>query len=390
MKSKKKILFIVPSLGMGGMERVLVNYANLFVNRNYDVTVYNLTSGDKAITQHFNKNIHYYESYSPVKNVYHASIGNVLQGKFRLISWKKWIDKKSAEYLHEQYVQEHFDIEVAFFGMESIKIVSGCRDTSVLTLAWIHGEQKENDYAPLSKYEEAVGCLNKIDKVICVSKRAMDTVPQIYQRTNNLFVVNNPNDTKKIRELSQEENVPIKRKFTFINASRFDDKQKGYTRMLKVCKRLVDEGYDFDFWLVGDGIDYEKIADVVKQNQLDNIMLLGKQSNPYKYIKNADMYVCFSYSEGFSMVMMETVILATPMISTDVPGAGEMLDNGKYGMIVENSEEGLYNGLKKILSDKDLYCHYQKMAEIRKDYLREEKIMDYIESIIKGVEKCQN
>lgn len=80
--------------------------------------------------------------------------------------------------------------------MESIKIVSGCRDTSVLTLAWIHGEQKENDYAPLSKYEEAVKCLDKIDKVICVSKRAMDTVPRVYQRTNNLFVVNNPNDAK--------------------------------------------------------------------------------------------------------------------------------------------------------------------------------------------------
>ena len=283
-----------------------------------------------------------------------------------------------------------FDIEVAFFGMESIKIVSGSNDTSVLTLAWIHGEQKHNDYAPLSKYDEAVRCFNKIDKVICVSKRAMDTVPRVYHRTHNMFVVNNPNDTKKIRELSKEVNVPAKRRFTFVNASRFDDKQKGYTRMIKVCKNLVDEGYEFDFWLVGDGIDYEKIVALIEENKLNNIILLGKQSNPYKYIKNADMYVCFSYSEGFSMVMMETIILATPMISTNVPGAEEMLDNGKYGMIVENSENGLYTGLKKILSDKDLYYHYQKMAEIRKDYLSEKKIMDCVERIIGGTEKCQN
>ena len=89
MKSKKKILFIVPSLGMGGMERVLVNYANLFFNRNYDVTVYNLTSGDEAITQYFNDEVHYYESYSPVKNICHAGIGNVLRRKYRLTSWQK-------------------------------------------------------------------------------------------------------------------------------------------------------------------------------------------------------------------------------------------------------------------------------------------------------------
>lgn len=114
MKNKKRILFIAPSLGMGGMERVLVNYANLFVDRNYDVTVYNLTSGDKAITQHFNREVHYYESYSPVKNILHAGIRNILHGKFRLVSWQKWIDKKSAEYLHKQYINEHFDIEVAF------------------------------------------------------------------------------------------------------------------------------------------------------------------------------------------------------------------------------------------------------------------------------------
>ena len=78
------------------------------------------------------------------------------------------------------------------------------------------------------------------------------------------------------------------------------------------------------------------------------------------------------------------------MISTDVPGAGEMLDDGKYGMIVDNSEDGLYNGLKKILSDKDLYFHYKKMAEVRKDYLSEEKIMDHVERIIGGIEECQN
>lgn len=377
-----RVLFIVPSLGMGGMERVLVNYANLFVNRGYDVTVYNLTTGDTAITQHLSEDVHYFEAYCPVKNIAHAGLNNIVHGKFRLNTWQKWIDRTSAEKLHSLYITETFDIEVAFFGMESIKIISGCTNRDTTTLAWIHGEQKENDYAPISKYEDAVNALKRIDKVICVSQRALETVPKIYQRTDDLFVVNNPNDTKKIREMSQETDAPKKQRFTFVNASRFDDKQKGYSRMLRVCRRLVDEGLEFDFWMVGDGIDYDKITSLAKELKLDNIKFLGKQSNPYKYIKNADMYVCFSYSEGFSMVMMETVILATPMLSTDVPGASEMLDSGKYGLIVENGEDGLYEGMKKILLDRNLYEHYQIMADKRKDYLSEDEIMNKVEELI--------
>lgn len=378
----KKVMFLVPSLGMGGMERVLVNYANLFVRRGYDVTVYNMTSDDSAIVQHFDPAVNYYSSYVPVKHICHAKISDILSGRFRILPLGKWINFHSAKYLHKKYIKEHFDIEIAFFGMNGLKIVSGSTGENTQKIGWIHGEQKENDFAPIEKYEDAIRIFQNIDKFICVSERAMKTVGQIYQRHHNLYVVNNPNDTNKIRELSKQSGAPEKRRFTFVNASRFDDKQKGYSRLLKVCKQLLDEGYEFDFWLVGDGVDFDKIKALIAEYKMDNIFLLGKQDNPYKFIKNGDMYVCFSYSEGFSMVMMEAVILATPMLSTDVPGASEMLDNGQYGMIVENSEKGLYEGMKKILSDSELYAHYQIMAEKRKDYLSEENIMDCVEQII--------
>ena len=61
---RKKVVFLVPSLGMGGMERVLVNYANLFVKRGYDVTVLNFTFDDPGIVEKLSDNVHYYKSYS--------------------------------------------------------------------------------------------------------------------------------------------------------------------------------------------------------------------------------------------------------------------------------------------------------------------------------------
>ena len=80
--------------------------------------------------------------------------------------------------------------------------------------------------------------------------------------------------------------------------------------------------------------------------------------------------------------MMEAVILGKPILTTDVSGADEMLDGGKYGMIVENSEDGLYKGMKEILTNPELYQHYCNMAEQRKDYLNEDAIMDRLEAIL--------
>lgn len=378
----KRILFIVPSLGMGGMERVLVNYANLFVARGYDVTVYNLTSGDSAITQHMSKQVQYYECYNPVKHLFHASFKDYLSRNIRFLPLNKWIRFHSAKYLHRKYVKDHFDIEVAFFGIAQMKIIGGCSEKNTLKIGWIHGLQLDSDIAPVGGLQQAIDVYNSMDRIICVSDLAREEVRDRFGRSKYVYTVNNPNDTKKIRDLANEGGVPQKEHFTFVTASRIEDRQKGFIRFFKVIKRLVDEGYEFTYWLVGDGIDYDKMKNFAEELKLNNVKFMGQQANPYKYIKNADMYVCTSFSEGFSMVMMETIILATPMLTTNVSGASEMLDSGKYGLIVENSEEGLYQGMKHILDDPELYHHYQKMAQERKDYLSEDRIMDQVEAII--------
>ena len=379
---KKKVAFFVPSLNVGGVERVLVTYANLFSRRGYDVSVFNLTSGDTIITNGFDKEIHYYEKYIPIPHFFHAKIRDILKLNFRFRSFGSWINYHSSKYLAKKYIKDKFDIVIAFFGITTLKIVGGIVDECTKKIGWIHGGGKIDNYYPIKKYKNAVKIISSMDKIVCVSEGTRMAVERTYGVSENIFVINNPVDSNFIRKLSMESDIPQKKRFTFVNASRFDDRQKGFSRLLKVCKRLNDEGYEYDFWLIGDGIDFDKIKNLACNYKLDNIFFFGKQSNPYKFIKNADMYVCSSYSEGFSIVMIETVILATPILTTDVPGAIEMLDGGKYGMIVQNSEDGLYNGMKKILASKELQGYYKKMADLRKDYLSEEKIMNQVEEII--------
>ena len=74
----------------------------------------------------------------------------------------------------------------------------------------------------------------------------------------------------------------------------------------------------------------------------------GFQSNPYSYMKRSDLYVCSSYVEGFSTVVSEAVILGIPVVTTESSGMREILGDSEYGLITENSDESLYQGMKKM------------------------------------------
>lgn len=379
----KKVLFLTPSLGMGGMERVLVNYANLFSRRGYDVTVKNLTYDDEAIVSAFDPAVHYEKDYRPVKNLFRSSLREIVRGNFRLLPWKTWLKVRSARYLYKKYVTEEYDIEIAFFGSETIKIVSGSTNERAVRIGWIHNVNLEDDVPPLGSYQKAKKVYSEIETLICVSEASKARVGEFFGRTDGVYAVNNPNDTVAIRKRAAEGTPPEKKNFTFVNISRMDDHQKGFLRLFPVLRKLLDEGFAFSLWVVGDGIDFERIQNAAKEEGLsDCVTFFGKQANPYPYLRAADMYLSASYFEGFSMVMMEAVILAKPMLSTDVSGARDMLGDSEYGLVVENSAEGLYAGMKQILSDPALFEHYQKKAEERKDYLSEENIMDQVEKII--------
>ena len=381
----KRIMFLVPSLMMGGMERVLVNYANLFVGRGYDVTVYNLTDDDKAITDNFDSKVKYYKNYTPVKHLLKSDFKSIITGNFRLMSFYKWLTFHSSRYVYKRFFKEHFDVEIAFYGDGSIMILNGCKNKMTKKVAFFHNNNLYDFYSTHPKhFKRILKIIDNFDYKICVSDIVRTDFIKTFGNLDNVISVNNPIETKRIRVLSEDKISINKKRFTFINVSRLDDKSKGFVRLLSVCKKLCEEKMEFDLWIVGDGLDAEMIKKKSEEFGLNNVVFLGKQSNPYKFMSKADMYICSSFHEGFSMSMVESLSLGLPMISTDISGAREMLGDSEYGLIVENSENGIYTGMKKILSDVSLYNHYKQKAKERMDYFSEEKIMDKLETLLFG------
>lgn len=104
-----------------------------------------------------------------------------------------------------------------------------------------------------------------------------------------------------------------------------------------------------------------KMIDEYRLN--DSITLLGYQINPYKYIKNSDIFVCCSYAEGFSTAATEALIVGTAVCTVDVSGMKEMLgENNEYGIVTDNDDEQLYIGLKNLIDDPKLLQHYKLKA----------------------------
>ena len=145
------------------------------------------------------------------------------------------------------------------------------------------------------------------------------------------------------QKIDVEKNEPI-----FLNVGRHDEKQKRLSRIIEATEKLNKNGFEFKVVLVGKGTntkDYEKI---IKEKNLNNIIMLGAKKNPYPYFKLSDCFLLSSQFEGYPVVFVESEILGLPIITTDVSDSKKDID-GKYGQVVENSEKGVYRGMKNFL-----------------------------------------
>jgi glycosyltransferase involved in cell wall biosynthesis len=238
--------------------------------------------------------------------------------------------------------------------------------------AWIHNDVMKYNIGITD--DEAKNTYNNVDKVICVSKDAKKVFCEKYGiLPSKVEVIYNFIDEEKILKLADEFNVDNNGVFTFVNVAKMRD-QKRQDRLVNAAVYLKQKKYDFKLQLVGDGPNLEKIRDmVIEKDVSDKVEVLGLKSNPYPYIKNADVFVLSSYMEGYGIVIKEALLLKKKIITTDVVGPREILDDGKYGIIVNNNDDDIKYAMEDIMINQDKYCYLDK--NLRKYKGDNEKIM---------------
>ena len=365
----KKILFLIHDLGQGGAEKVLVNLVNNMDRSKFDISVTVLFGGG-VNEQFLAPDIHF-----------RAVFPKEVPGNSKLMKLL------TPAQLHRMCVKEHYDIEVSYLEGPSARIISGCQDVTTKLVSWIHVEQ--HTIARLAgsfrNQREARECYNRFDQTVCVSQYVYDDFCRILNFQKPCRVLYNTVESEKILarvndaapELMDDGKIRLMAVGTL-------KESKGYMRLLSIIKRLQDENYPAHLYILGIGPLQPEMERYIQTNNLQGaVTLLGYQTNPYKYVAKCDLFVCASYAEGFSTAATEALIVGTPVCTVEVSGMKEMLgENNEYGLVVENNEEALYQGIKKLLDDPELLKHYKKKAAERGKMFSTEKTVHAVEEML--------
>lgn len=350
----KKILFFSESLNGGGAEAALVRIVELLSGK-FDITVISQTDGEKHtdyIKTLCNHKSFTKKSQPPVLN----SI--VIKGFLTL----------PPAVVSSTYLRGDYDIEVACCEGYAAKIVAASKRNSI-KVAYIHTDFVNNPWSA-SIYkggeQEEKECYSNFDKIICVSETIRNSFISKYGMAEKTQVTYNLIDDARIKKLSEENAVlDVSKKPSFILVGNYL-KVKGYDRLMKVAGRLKKEGYEFSFTIMGRPEEKHIIEKMRDEFGLsDYVNLMGFEENPYKYMKQADCYVCSSYAEGYSTAVCEAIICGLPVITTDCSGMSEIFGNSEIGIICKNSEDGLFSAIKKILDNPEMLKKYKQNALLR-------------------------
>lgn len=139
--------------------------------------------------------------------------------------------------------------------------------------------------------------------------------------------------------------------------------QKGYDIAVQAAKLLEVRGYEFRWYALGEGEEKKNIQKLIHKEGLeDRFVLLGAADNPYPYFRQADIYVCSSRFEGKSIVIEEAQVLGKPIVASACTGIVEQISSGTDGLVMEQGADALADGVAKLMDDPKLRQKYGEAA----------------------------
>ena len=216
-------------------------------------------------------------------------------------------------------------------------------------IGWIHGKFSHNRANPLQKtfFRE----YPKLDHIFCVSKDCqalfLQQHPELLGKTSVMY---NLQDFDTIRTLANEKVEEDFSGLTLVTVGRLST-EKGQDMIPAIAEKLVAQGYQFVWYLVGDGPTRLKLEQEITERNLSNtVVLLGTKNNPYPYIRNCSLYVQPSYREGFCVSTFEAKILGAPVVVTDVSGMSEQFSR-EEAVFCEPDVDSLTEGIDRAIQE---------------------------------------
>lgn len=369
----RSVLFFIESLDGGGAEGALENIITYLDKTKFDLHVISETDGESR-TERIRANSSSYRCFAH-KN----TSGSKMRELFNRLIFK-FSSSAPPAWVHRVLIRGNYDIEVAGCEGYATRLIGNSENPHSKKIAWIHTDFLHNPWSE-SVYpggaREEKECYGHFDAIVCVSETIRDAFIQKYGYAEKIHLIHNIVDDQGIREKGAQPGVLVPCHPHFVLAGSFLP-VKGYDRAVRVFARLRDLGYTFSVRIMGIGYEREPIEKIIQETKMSSyIELMDYQSNPYKYMKAADAYVCSSYAEGYSTTVSEAVILGVPVITTECSGMREIFGSQNCGIICQNSEEGLFQALKSVMDSPQKLADFRTGVSVRsKDFSKQALIRD--------------
>ena len=369
---KKKILFIIEDLNIGGAEKSLVNLLNQFDYDRYEVDLFLFKQGgtfDKFLPPNV-RVLETMEDYRIFSMPFKESIQKIINRKkiklflnkmmFSIINKlskdKSNVDQYNWKYLSKSFntLDKKYDVAIGYMEKASIYF---CVDKVIADkkIGFIHthyGKSKMNPDID-EKYFE------KLDNIITVSDECLNELiewfPKLKDKCKLIYniispiMINSMSEYKKNNLLIKDDN-----EVAIISVGRLH-KSKGYDLAISACRYLIDEGYNVKWFIIGEGEERKNLEHLINKMGLqEKIKLLGVKSNPYPYIKEADIFVQTSRYEGKSIAIDEAKILHKPIVLTNYQSAKDQIEHEKDGLIVDIDSKSIGKGIERLINDENL------------------------------------
>lgn len=368
--AKKKLLFVIESLTLGGAEKSLVTLLNLFDYSKYDVDLLLFSQGGEfqqllpeevkllpvpdqfeyasiAWKRPFKKLAH------PLRMASQIGYSVLLRMKRRNHIEKAVLFWKTS---HRRFgrLAARYDAAIAYAqGVPTFFVADKVEADQ--KLAWVNAT-----YRPTGAYKAFIGRkYDAYDFVNCVSTAIEEDYQKVFgidaERTVCIMDILDVGFALKMSEIRNDASAEMNGDGVKILTVGRICKMKRYDLAADAAKLLKERGVRFTWYVIGDGALRGEIEKRIAENGIGGqFLLLGSRRNPYPYFKRCDLYVQTSDFEGFGITVSEAKMFRKPIVSTDFPAVGAQLENEYDGLIVNIDARSIADGIERMIEDKDL------------------------------------
>ncbi|MPT32098.1 MAG: glycosyltransferase [Chryseobacterium sp.] len=289
-----------------------------------------------------------------------------------------WYYRKFPKALYKNYLKKKFDIEVAPGYSDFDSVLDSPADSR--KIGWFHTDVS---YDPNQKRVlHRINSLKRFDWTIFGSQQTREVIKDLYNiEYPKSSVIYNAIKIKEVQVKSGEFPVDYNVRPVFSSMGRLHSR-KNYHTLMKIHKKLMDEGYVHSIAVIGGGGEMLNLKKQAKELDVEKtFLLLDTQINPYPYIKNSDYFVLPSESESYPLTIGEVMGLEIPIISTNVGGIPEMIDHKIDGYLVDPDEDSIYEGMKLFLKNHELTENIREKTKKAIEKFDNQKIYDAVTEV---------